>query len=431
MNNIIQWNCQGIYAKWEELNKLIYDFTPSCIALQELILKRRQLPTLKNYTGYSKQTGQYGGVAIYIHQNVPQMQVQLNTTLQAVAARVFLERNYTVCSIYISPGENLQQSDLINILSQLPSPFLLMGDFNARHPLWGDVTRNQKGSIIENIIGTTNISILNTGNPTSYHVQTNSLTCIDLTLCSATCSIEFTWRTDSDLRGSDHYPIIIETTKPNHPKENTYKWNTSKAKWLKFTTLSKYIAPLNSIDESLEAFLNHINKAADLSIPKTISTIKAKKSLPWWTQECKIAVTEHKRACRIYQRSPTLNNRFERNRTRAIRQKTLRQARRTSLIGYISSINSQTPSKQVWNRIRKISGKSSGYTAPNLKEAGELIGDPQRVADLLAQFFAGISNPAPLPKHLQQTRTELDSININFLHDKIDNNPYNKLFTIN
>ena len=426
---LLQWNCQGLYAKWEELQKLIYDYDPLCLALQELILKGRQFPTLKSYHGYFKQTGLHGGAAVYIHHKVPQTHIPLRTALQAVAVRIFLGKNYTVCSIYLPPNEDIHLSTLLNIISQLPEPFLLMGDFNARHSLWGDKICNTKGILTEKVLTTSNISILNDGNPTSYHIQTDSFTCIDLTLCSTECMAEFTWKVDSDLRGSDHFPVILENLEPSPPQTNTYIWNTSKANWGKFTSLSKFTSPLNEVDKAINDFTCHINKAANSSMPK-ITNVRNKRPLPWWNEECKIAVLKHKEASRKFHKNPTSVNKFERNRTRALRQRTLRQSRKNSLRNYITTINSQTSSRQIWNRIKKISGRAPGYRAPNLKEAGELMGDSYRVANIFANFFAELSNPIILPLHLQQAKTDLAKININFLNDKLDNELYNRLFTI-
>ena len=93
---------------------------------------------------------------------------------------------YTVCSNYL-PHEQVRKHQIIRIIEQLPRPFLIMGDMNARSPLWGDTVRNEKGTLIAEIMLETDVIIMNNGNPTHYHSQTNIHSVIDLTICSPDC----------------------------------------------------------------------------------------------------------------------------------------------------------------------------------------------------------------------------------------------------
>ena len=68
--------------------------------------------------------------------------IPLNTNLQAVATRLWMGKWYTVCSIYL-PHIDVEKNDILNLLQQLPEPFLLLGDMNDRHHLWGEETDNQ------------------------------------------------------------------------------------------------------------------------------------------------------------------------------------------------------------------------------------------------------------------------------------------------
>ena len=76
-------------------------------------------------------------------------EVQLNTPLQAMAVRVTLSKAVTVCNIYIPPSVDVSLSDLEELIQQLPAPFVLVGDFNAHSPLWGDVKQDFRGQIVE------------------------------------------------------------------------------------------------------------------------------------------------------------------------------------------------------------------------------------------------------------------------------------------
>ncbi|MCL4133097.1 UNVERIFIED_CONTAM: hypothetical protein GTU68_050431 [Idotea baltica] len=51
-------------------------------------------------------------------------------------------------------------------------------------PLWGDVRWTFMATAIEALLSEMSIHVINTGEHTSYPMQTDTFTCIDLSLCS-------------------------------------------------------------------------------------------------------------------------------------------------------------------------------------------------------------------------------------------------------
>ena len=43
---------------------------------------------------------------------------------------VTLSKNITICSIYLPPSDVLSKNSQVNLIDQLPQPFMLVGDFN-------------------------------------------------------------------------------------------------------------------------------------------------------------------------------------------------------------------------------------------------------------------------------------------------------------
>jgi hypothetical protein len=78
-----------------------------------------------------------GGVTIMIKISIPHRQISLNTNLQAVAVTLSLHNTITLCSIYIPPSYPLGGNERDELISQLPSPFILIGDMNAHSTIWG------------------------------------------------------------------------------------------------------------------------------------------------------------------------------------------------------------------------------------------------------------------------------------------------------
>ena len=152
MANIIQWNIRGIEANRQDLDILVLTQNPSIICLQETLLNSdlsykffQTYNALGNLDEYGRG---HGGTSILVKNDVIQSEIQLDTKLQAVAVRVTLFKAITVCSVYIPPSSSIEIADLNNLLSQLPPPYILLGDFNAHSYLWGNKKMIQRVTLL-------------------------------------------------------------------------------------------------------------------------------------------------------------------------------------------------------------------------------------------------------------------------------------------
>ncbi|VDI08097.1 Hypothetical predicted protein [Mytilus galloprovincialis] len=177
-----------------------------------------------------------GGSSIFVKDNVIHSTVQLTTDLQAVAIRLSLDKTITLCSIYIPPNSIIDKAKLKNLTDQLPSPFILMGDFNAHNPLWGSKTHNAKGKIIEDFVSQEGLCIFNDGSNTYLHPGNGSYSSIDITICDPSLLLDYSWRVHDDLCGSDHFPIVLEHLFTS-AQQRVPRWKLDKADWSLFENL--------------------------------------------------------------------------------------------------------------------------------------------------------------------------------------------------
>ena len=100
-NRIIQWNCRGLKANYEETLLLLKDYEPAALCLQETHLKDTDTISIRIYTAFhtfsANNERAAGGVSIFINNNAPHSHVPLNTNLQAVAVSITLHRLITLC----------------------------------------------------------------------------------------------------------------------------------------------------------------------------------------------------------------------------------------------------------------------------------------------------------------------------------------------
>ena len=99
---------------------------PSVFCFQETYLKPEDNFTFKNFKTYnhihSDCLRASSGSSIMINSSLPQREIKLKTDLQAIAVFVTLEKEITLCSVYIPPSFALRSEHHNSLLQQLPSP---------------------------------------------------------------------------------------------------------------------------------------------------------------------------------------------------------------------------------------------------------------------------------------------------------------------
>ncbi|KAF0710293.1 Uncharacterized protein FWK35_00028005, partial [Aphis craccivora] len=128
---------------------------------------------IKDYNGYFKNRVNpgraSGGVAIFTKDNIESEEVYLNTHLEAIAVSIKLQKQICICNIYIPDSTPLTLHDLSQIISLLPKPFVILGDFNSRNTLWGSSYTDKRGKIMERLLERSDLILLNNGKPTRHN----------------------------------------------------------------------------------------------------------------------------------------------------------------------------------------------------------------------------------------------------------------------
>ena len=211
-NSVIQWNCHGLRLNFDELSILVVKHNPLAVCLQEAFQKYIDNITVRGFNLYHKyqetENRASGGVSIIVNENIPQSIVALNANLQAVAVKVTAHKTITLCSVYLAHCNHFDFNP--NITDQLPSPFILMGDFNGHHTLWGCEDVNYRGLQLEDLNLKNDLILLNDKSHTYFHSASGTFTSIDLTLCSPSLFLDLSWTDGPNPCGSGHFLILLE-----------------------------------------------------------------------------------------------------------------------------------------------------------------------------------------------------------------------------
>jgi exonuclease III len=435
-HNIIQWNCRGLRLNLPDLQILIQNHSPAIISLQETHITDPTYFPLRAFTHLSHLAttpNNYpkGGVSLLIHKTIPHTPINLITTLPAVAAQITLHTTISVCAIYLSPTSSWTYTDLLSIINQLPPPLILTGDFNAHHTLWGNTRNDQKGIQIEHLLTNTNLCLLNDKTPTYLHPTSGSTSSIDLSLISPSIFQNYSFTVISDAHGSDHHPILLRTHTPNTHHLPT-RWSLKKADWAAFRAhctveiIPRYTTILTATDP-IQELANTITDIAQETIPRTC-TLHKNPPKPWYNDECKKAIRLRKQALLKLRYAPTPVNIEQYKIAKAKARRVIRQNQRTTWSKYVSQLNPRTPSKKVWDMIRKISGKRTPSPTYHIIDNNILHTDPTSTANCLAHAFSHNSSTANYTTDFQNHKASAEKAHIDFYSDNTE--PYNQPFTL-
>ena len=180
-------------------------------------------------------------------------------------------------------------------------------------------------------------------------------TSIDLSFCHPSLFLDYNWSVCEDQHNSDYFPIIIEqntfSTEDHNPK-----WKLNRANWDLFNTLCTGKLVPENFKESSDPIADFTSSLIEISkecIPQT--STNPTKSNPWYNDDCKEAIKQHKQALSKFKRSPNTNNFNDIKVFRAKARRTIKLSKRKSWKSYVSKINRKTPIK-----------KGLGYDKKNL-----------------------------------------------------------------
>ncbi|GFQ74796.1 CCHC-type domain-containing protein [Trichonephila clavata] len=252
---------------------------PVCVALQETLLKPSCTSNIRGYSILRKDCNMgeraCGGVALVINHATPFSPILIRTSLQAVAVHVSIFSTVTICNVYLPPNAPLNFRELQELIDQLPSPFILLGDFNAYHLLWGCQDVNSRGKVAEKLLTELDLTLLNDGSNTYFHSPTQSFSAIDLSICSPSLLLDLTWSVLGNPLGSDHFPVVISYATPiacvtlRQPR-----WKFDQADWETFRTkadITEDMVSSGSIDEAISLVTSCILSAANNAISQPSS----------------------------------------------------------------------------------------------------------------------------------------------------------------
>lgn len=419
MLNILQWNARSLCANGQEFKGYINQMKdkPDVICIQESWLNPTLEFVLKGYISVrrDREEGKGGGCVNFVKEGIPYRVLDKGEAMEYIVVEIwFGNKSYIIINFY-NPCKRLTQEGMETITGLRGSRVIWCGDFNAHNTLWGGLLTDANGMVIEEVMERNNLVCINDGTKTRMDVNSGRESAIDLTIVSNALGGIINWEVLNCTVGSDHFPIlssIVNKEVGNIKKGNTGKWKYEKADWEKFERLCEeglIMIKMNEriiIERIYAELISVIQNAARECIPKSKGK-RVGKIVPWWNEECAIAVKRKRKAFKILRKTHNWENMIIYKKAQAETRRTIREMKKKYWRSYCEEIGKNTPIEEVWSMIKKMSGLRREYEYPVLCIGEEIAISDEEKAEMFRKEFSKINSSDNLMRECKEKREKL------------------------
>ena len=402
---ILQWNCRSLPVAKDQLTQFLSHNSFQVIALQSISISSKfKFPVLSgfHYPPFFSQSSPDGPIrtAIYVSAGLA-----VNPILPPF--KVDSPASTSSCKITLINGKQIMLLNYYNPIgtkdfswvSSIPENWIIVGDFNAHHPLW-ESNCLYSNTTVGQIFQDSNICILNNGSATrlaSGPHQKN--TTPDLTFVSPNLTALTDWEVIPDPMTSDHLPIqiTVQLSPTIFQTINSPKFNFEKANWEKYQQiLTSCQIDFNDFHDNIDALNDKITdfilNAAKQSIP--IYSPKHKKGNPWWNNDCKNAIKTKRKAIQNYLKLKkqaasqlTISNTFKAMKAaKLLANRTIAKAKKQYWEKTTKENN--TDLRTMWDRVKKIKNIYNPPQSTLITPQGQNLNSPKEITEGFASYFA-------------------------------------------
>jgi len=425
--NILQWNACSLNRRTAELRDFLAGSVAfDVICVQETFLKEGHNYKLPGYAAIRKDRveGKRGGVATFIRDNMSYSVLDSHADFEAITVKIKTRNGYiTVVNIYIPPEPEINFSNFESFL--MHRNMVLVGDLNAKHRIWGSPASDTRGNRIEELLDRQNLCVINDGRPT-YVRPGCEPSHLDVTVASNNLALGCTWGVGDSTLGSDHLPTFTTMSEVGfHEELSLPRWRFDTADWDKFKRSCKELIMCDDVaSEDVDLFnarlTNAIVRSAEGSIKKTKGRGNRLKPVPYWNEQCKMAINRRNRARRKMQTTRELNDCVEYKRLKGIAQNTIKQASRGYWQDYCNTLKRTSNLAGVWKKSRQMNGHSAQTKIANLKLDDRLYETNAEKANLFLKTFEKINSDENYSKFFQGHKNDVETNHRELFENVID-----------
>ena len=408
---LLQWNCDGLATKKDELEELMQRRGVHVALIQETKLGGKdRTPNIRGYTvirkdrqGSGTTKPRAGGLCAYIMKELPFWEKSTQTQGILEAQRISIPNgtrsSYDLVNFYVPPvrGEGAVEEWRV-ALNQLRAlrvqeGTMWCGDINAHNDIWDPyVQPDRRGEDVVELLAEKGLATLNDGNATRYERADRGggagRSAPDVTVVRMEECEGVLWNTIQDL-SSDHVPIEIEWKKETriNKKIRRVEPNLRKGDWDKYRSeMEQRIGPVsgeNNMKRKLEKLTSLMCEVAAEVCP---ARVVREEAIPWVTAEIRQLRRERNRA----RRDMTRRRGEWMEKCRELKEKT-REAKREVWRKQLSKIQEEKNINRAWRVIKGLKGEKQGEHSGAMLYEGRWRVTPRSKANAFMQEYANIS----------------------------------------
>lgn len=212
---IMEWNANGLQQHKDELQVILEKEDIDICLICETHFTNQSFITFKNYCFYHTfhpSNNARGGSAILIKRTIDHYEddkISLDV-FQATTVTCKINNSFiSFTSVYSPPRHNIKSEQYKQLIRKHKYKFIMGGDFNAKHVLWGSRLTTTKGRELCKALQETGCDFESTGKPTYWPTDpAKTPDLIDFFITQKVSKVYLEIKEGFDLN-SDHSPIYL------------------------------------------------------------------------------------------------------------------------------------------------------------------------------------------------------------------------------
>jgi hypothetical protein len=387
--SIALWNANGILRHLDELDAYLHNKRIDIALISETHLTSRTRCFVNNYkiyrTDHPDDTA-HGGTAVIVKSNLihfPKPSISL-PHFQACSVIVRTRhKDITLGAVYCPPRFIIQKDTFSSLLKSFGNCFVIGGDFNAKHVVWGSRLCTPRGRQLQACLLENNMHPITPFSPTYWPASPRRLPDIlDFYIQKGLTNVPYDIDVVHDL-SSDHTPVQL-TLWAEYKLSSTSTLICGEIDWEEFRNSLDHALeiPLSlktdeEIENAVEYFTTSVQSSAWFS-----TTPKCDNRMPKYPQYIRDLIREKRRARKRWHNSRLTVDKQSYNRLNNLLKsqlRTLRNERREENLSQLSASDGS-----LWKKCHQILGskmtmlplkKDSGDWAITNEEKSEVFAD--------------------------------------------------------
>lgn len=380
---VLLWNANGLSLRKAELENFLNDERIDVALISEThFTQAYQFKRMRNYhiVACNHPSGRArGGAAVIIKNDIQSHEFLIHQTPELQAAVVSLQLHgvkTNIGAIYAPPGQTIDHTLFSNLFSSLGSRWILGGDYNSKHTVWGSRLINPRGRNLLKAAQKFNCTFLTSGEPTNWpsdHTKIPDL--LDFFICKNVSNNYAAVQSIADL-SSNHSPVLLTISTTILMKNANLHITNKNTNWEEYREILSQDVDLriklktpDELEAASNAFINLIKSAATRATPKPRTSNLPENLL--YPESVRLLVKQRRKARKKWQRTRCPEDKSIFNKLSKETTKLIKSINEKTVTDYVTNLSpNKDKDYSLWKATKRL--KQPIANSPPLKTTNEV-----------------------------------------------------------